>query len=107
MPGEIMAAGRVAEPLQVSRDMMWQPATRGELPVRKVRRIWRFSREAIDEFMREGVTKHPGGHASGGLLSRVDNGLSYQHDNRPIARPVGLDGDVSKSSDRLKLMETT
>ena len=57
-----MTADQVAELLQVTRDMVYQLATRGELPGRKVGRIWRFSREAIDEFMRGGVTVRPGGH---------------------------------------------
>ncbi len=61
MPREIMTADQVAEHLQISRDMVYQLTTRGELPGRKVGRIWRFSREAIDEFMREGVTERPGG----------------------------------------------
>ena len=54
MPCEIMTAEQVAELLQVSRDMVYQLATRGELPGRKIGRIWRFSRDAIDAFMRGG-----------------------------------------------------
>ena len=57
-----MTADQVAELLQISRDMVYQFATRGELPGRKIGRIWRFSREAIDEFMRGGAVKRPGGH---------------------------------------------
>ena len=37
---------------------------RGELSGRKVGRKWRFSKEAIEEFMRGGVAERPGGHAS-------------------------------------------
>ncbi len=64
MPCEIMTADQVAELLQISRDMVYQLATRGELPGRKVGRIWLFSREAIDEFMRGGAASRPVGHAS-------------------------------------------
>jgi excisionase family DNA binding protein len=60
MPCEIMTADQVAQLLQVSRDMVYQLATRGELPARKVGRIWRFSREAIDEFMRGTGARNPG-----------------------------------------------
>ena len=59
-----MTANQVAELLQISRDMVYQLATRGELRGRKVGRIWRFSREAIDEFMRGGAAERLGGHAS-------------------------------------------
>ena len=61
---EIMTSDQVAELLQVSRDMVYQLATRGELPGRKLGRIWRFSREAVDEFMRGGVAERPVGHGS-------------------------------------------
>ena len=64
MPCEIMTADQVAEFLQVSRDMIYRLATRGELPGRKVGRIWRFSRDAIAEFMRGEVAERPGGQAS-------------------------------------------
>ena len=63
MPFEIMTADQVAELLQVSRDMIYHLATRGDLRGRKVGRIWRFSRAAIDEFMRGGVTERSGGRA--------------------------------------------
>ena len=63
MAGQIMTADQVADLLQISRDMVYQLANRGELRGRKVGRIWRFSSEAIDEFMRGGVTERPGGHA--------------------------------------------
>ena len=59
MPCKIMTADQVADFLQISRDMVYKLATRGELPARKVGRIWRFSREAIAEFMREGVVVRP------------------------------------------------
>ncbi len=59
MPCEIMTADQVAEALQISRDLVYQLAARGELRGRKVGRIWRFPREAIDEFMRGGEAGHP------------------------------------------------
>ena len=51
MSCEIMTADEVAEHLQVSRDLVYRLAIRAELSGRRVGRIWRFSREAIDEFM--------------------------------------------------------
>ncbi len=66
-----MTADQVAELLQVSRDMIYQLATRGELPGRKVGRIWRFSREAIDEFMRGGVAERSGAHACERLTESI------------------------------------
>jgi len=59
MPCEIMTADQVADLLQISRDMVYQLASRSELHGRKVGRIWRFSREAIDEFMRDGPSEQP------------------------------------------------
>ena len=67
MACEILTADQVAEFFQISRDMVYKLATRGELPGRKVGRIWRFSREAIDAFMRDGLTERSGGHASESL----------------------------------------
>ena len=66
VPCQIMTADQVAELLQISRDMVYQLATRGELRGRKVGRIWRFSREAIDEFMRGGVEERPVHHVEAG-----------------------------------------
>ena len=57
MPSEIVTADQVAELLQVTRHMVYQLATRGELPGRKLGRIWRCSREAVDEFVRGGVAE--------------------------------------------------
>ena len=69
-----MTADQVAELLQISRDMVYQLATRGELPGRKVGRIWRFSREAIDEFMREGVAERPSRRAEACENATESNG---------------------------------
>ena len=67
MTAASMTADRVAELLRVSRDMVYQLAIRGELPGRKVGRVWRFSREGIDEFMRGGVAERQGSNASARL----------------------------------------
>ena len=74
MPCEIMTADQVAELLQVTRDLVYQLATRGELPGRKLGRIWRFSREAINEFMREDVTVHPSSRADARQGATESNG---------------------------------
>lgn len=51
MAPEILTAEQVAELLQISRDMVYQLAARGELPGRRIGRIWRFSRAGVDRFL--------------------------------------------------------
>ncbi len=82
MPCEIMTADQVAELLQVSRDMVYQLATRGELPGRKVGRIWRFSREAIVEFLHGAPESVRPGTDPSGLPSRTDVGTSDREGRR-------------------------
>ena len=56
MAVENLKVGEVAKLLRVSRDTVYRLAARGELPGRKVGRIWRFPRAAIDEYMCERTT---------------------------------------------------
>ncbi len=63
---EILTAKEVAKLMRVSRDTVYAIAARGELPGRKVGRIWRFPRDAIEAFIRERPTAPTSGSASGG-----------------------------------------
>ena len=54
MPCEIMTADQVAEFLKISRDMVYQLAARGELPGRRIGRIWRFVQDEVENFVRQG-----------------------------------------------------
>lgn len=86
MPCEIMTADQVAELLQVSRELIYQLATRGKLPGRKVGRkcdqegrkrfrfaqrrkivrIWRLPRSAVEDFIQERRSVSTGSSADEG-----------------------------------------
>ena len=51
---EVLTIKQVAEYLQVSPDTVYRLATSGELQGRKIGRIWRFPKEAIQEYLSEG-----------------------------------------------------
>ena len=50
---EVLTIKQVAELLQVSPDMVYRLAAAGQLRGRKIGRIWRFSKDAIEDFMRD------------------------------------------------------
>ena len=60
MPVELLTGDEVAKLLRVSRDTVYRLATRGELPGRKVGRVWRFSKEAIALYVDEIVSRTKG-----------------------------------------------
>ena len=49
---EVMIVSEVAQLLRVSRHTVYRLAARGELPGRKVGRIWRFQRGALEDYLR-------------------------------------------------------
>lgn len=47
----VLTGKEVARLLRVSRDTVYRLAARGELPGRKIGRIWRFQRRSIEEYL--------------------------------------------------------
>lgn len=66
---EVLTIKQVAEFLQVSTDTVYRLATSGELQGRKIGRIWRFPKDAIENYIREltGNTSHRDETAKGAL----------------------------------------
>ncbi len=50
---DVLTVGEVAGFMRVSRETVYRLAARGELPGRKIGRIWRFPKEAIREYLWE------------------------------------------------------
>ena len=46
-----LTVGEVAELLRVSRHTVYRLAQRGDLPGRKIGRIWRFSRRGVEQLL--------------------------------------------------------
>jgi PTS system nitrogen regulatory IIA component len=75
MTPDVLTGDEVAKLLRVSRDTVYRLATRGQLPARKVGRIWRFSEDAIRKYVEGGSAvgqnsraadgRHPGAADSG------------------------------------------
>ncbi len=53
MTPDVLTGDEVARLLRVSRDTVYRLAARGQLPGRKVGRIWRFSKDAIHDYLCE------------------------------------------------------
>jgi len=49
----VLTVAEVAVFMRVSRETVYRLAVRGELPGRKVGRIWRFSKDAIQDYLCE------------------------------------------------------
>lgn len=47
----VLTVDEVAAVLRVSRHTVYRLAERGELPGRRVGRVWRFSKEGIDRYL--------------------------------------------------------
>ena len=62
---EVLTVRQVAELLQVSPDMVYRLAANGELPGRKIGRIWRFTRTAIDDYLSQDVGAESSRDSSG------------------------------------------
>ena len=58
---DVLTVGEVAAFMRVSRETIYRLAARGELPGRKIGRIWRFPKKAIQKYI-EGDS--PAGNAS-------------------------------------------
>ncbi|MFQ5491942.1 MAG: helix-turn-helix domain-containing protein [Phycisphaerae bacterium] len=50
---DILTVAEVAAFMRVSRETVYRMAGRGELPGRKIGRIWRFSRDGIRRFVHQ------------------------------------------------------
>ena len=50
----IMTIGELAEYLKIPKSTVYKLAQEGKIPCQKVGRQWRFHREAIDNWIREG-----------------------------------------------------
>lgn len=61
---EMMTVDQVARITRVSPETIYRLARRGELPGRKIGRIWRFPREAILEYLNHGTAAGTAGLAS-------------------------------------------
>jgi PTS system nitrogen regulatory IIA component len=66
MTPDVLTGDEVAKLLRVSRDTVYRLATRGQLPARKVGRIWRFSKDAIRKYVE--------GESAVGQAGRAANG---------------------------------
>ncbi|MBU0639981.1 MAG: helix-turn-helix domain-containing protein [Planctomycetes bacterium] len=63
---DVLTVGEVAAFMRVSRETVYRLATRGELPGRKIGRIWRFPKGAIQEYVEgKSVVGHAGREAQG------------------------------------------
>jgi excisionase family DNA binding protein len=51
MDRQVLTVSQTAELLQVSTDMVYRLVTSGELPAKKVGRVWRLHRSAIEAFL--------------------------------------------------------
>ena len=51
MTPDVMTVGEVAAFMRVSRETIYRLAARGELPGRKIGRIWRFPKDAIQKYL--------------------------------------------------------
>jgi excisionase family DNA binding protein len=60
MEPEILTVGEVAKLMRVSRDTVYRLAVAGELPGRRVGRIWRFPKDAIQSYLHGVVTATAG-----------------------------------------------
>ncbi len=50
---DVLTVGEAAAFMRVSRETVYRLAARGELPGRKIGRIWRFPKDAIHEYLWE------------------------------------------------------
>ena len=50
---QVLTGSEVATLLRVSRDTVYRLAASGELPGRKIGRIWRFSQDAIEQHLQD------------------------------------------------------
>lgn len=63
-PDTVMTIAELSKYLKISRSTLYKLAQEGKLPAQKVGRHWRFHREAVDEWLRQGnrpTTAEPGG----------------------------------------------
>ncbi len=51
MEPQFLTVDEVAELLRIRRDTVYRLAAKGEIPGRKIGRVWRFPREFIDQFL--------------------------------------------------------
>ena len=81
---ETLTGNEVAQILRISRDTVYRLAARGELPGRKVGRIWRFTRKAIENYLSEDT-------GAGSLRDSNGNGPT-SHKLAPVAKGIALKG---------------
>jgi len=63
-PDTVMTIAELSKYLKISRSTLYKLAQEGKLPAQKVGRHWRFHREAVDEWLRQGnrpTSTEPGG----------------------------------------------
>lgn len=53
-PGDVLTIGELAEYLKLSRSTLYKLAQAGKVPGQKVGKHWRFHRETIDLWLKEG-----------------------------------------------------
>lgn len=58
---EIMTIDELAEYLKISKSTLYKLATGGKLPGQKVGKRWRFHKEAIDTWVKQGLQPQRGG----------------------------------------------
>lgn len=71
---EVLTVTEVAAFMRVSRETVYRLTARGELPGRKIGRIWRFPKDAIQEYMRGELPVERTSHAAQGRGQCVVDG---------------------------------
>ena len=81
---DVFTVGDVAAFMRVSRETVYRLAARGELPGRKVGRIWRFTRTAIENYLSKDI---------GAESLRDSNGDGpASHEVAPVATGIVVKG---------------
>jgi excisionase family DNA binding protein len=72
---DVLTVGEEAACMRVSRETIYRLAARGELPRRKIGRIWRFPKDAIQKYVEgESAVGHAGRVAQAKDPSVADSG---------------------------------
>lgn len=86
---DVLTVGEVAAFMRVSRETVYRLAARGELPGRKIGRIWRFPQDAIQKYVEGGSAV---GRAGCGAQSRDASAADSNDDKkRPVVSTGALE----------------
>ena len=83
---DVLTVGEVAAFMRVSRETVYRLAARGELPGRKIGRIWRFPQDAIQKYVEGGSAV---GHAGCVAQGRAPSAADSDDDKKRLAVSTG------------------